>query len=95
MEISRKEFETYLRVKVIIERNSYEGAYLWKMVRDIDTPLIIHSDDIEPKRYEYLLDTAKDIGVSKQPLMYAFKKRRPPITRMKGGTKVFYIEWLE
>ena len=93
MEISRTEFETYLSVKAIIERNSYEEADLWKMVTA--TPLIIHSDGMEPKRCEYLLDATKDIGVSKQTLMYAFKKRRPLITRRKGGTKLFYIEWLE
>ena len=44
MEISRKDFETYLRVKAIIERNSYEEADLWKMVRD--TPLIIRAEEI-------------------------------------------------
>ena len=31
-EISPKEFETYLRIKELIERNSYEQADLRKMV---------------------------------------------------------------
>ena len=67
-EISRKEFETHLRIKEFIERNSYEEADLWKMVPDrkpTRTPLIIHSDDMELKRYKCLSDAANDIKVSK------------------------------
>ena len=55
-EISRKEFETYLRIKEFIERNGYEEAYLRKMVQDrrlTRIPLIIHCDDMKPKRYEH------------------------------------------
>ena len=93
-EISQKEFETYLRIKEFIERNGYEEADLRKMVRDrrpTCIPLIIHSDDIEPKRYERLSDAANDIKVSKQTLIYAYENRRPLITRRKGGAKVFHI----
>ena len=96
-EILRKEFETYLRIKEFIERNSYEEADLRKMVRDrkpTRIPLIIHSDDMEPKRYEHLSDAANDIKVSKQTLIYVCENRRPLITRRKGGAKVFHIEWL-
>ena len=96
-EISWKEFETYLRIKEFIERNSYEDADLRKMVRDrkpTHIPLIIHSDGMEPKRYERLLDAANDIKVSKQTLKYAYENKRPHITRWKGGAKVFHIEWL-
>ena len=38
-------------------------------------PLIIHSDDMEPKRYKCLSDAADDIKVSKQTLMYAHEKK--------------------
>ena len=93
--ISSKEFETYLRIKEFIERNGYEEADLRKMVRDREPPLIIHSDDMEPKRYECLTDAANDIKVLKQTLKYAFKNKRALIRRRKGGAKVFYIEWLE
>ena len=96
-EISWKEFETYLRIKEFIERNSCEEADLRKMVRDrkpTRIPLIIHSEDMEPKRYECLSDTANDMKVSKQTLIYAYENRRPLITRRKGGAKVFHIEWL-
>ena len=96
-EISWKEFETYLRIKEFIERNGYEEADLRKMVRDrkpTRIPLIIHSNDMESKRYECLSDAANDIKVSKQTLIYAYENRRPLITRRKGGAKVFHIEWL-
>ena len=95
-EISRKEFETYLRIKEFVERNSYEEADLKKILRDRKPTcilLIIHSDDMEPKIYERLSDGAKDIKVSKQTLIYAYENRRPLITRRKGGAKVFHIEW--
>ena len=96
-EISWKEFETYLRIKEFSERNGYEEVDLRKMVRDrkpTHIPLIIHSDDMEPKRYERLSDAGNDIKVSKQTLIYAYENRRPLITRRKGGAKVFHIEWL-
>ena len=59
------------------------------------TPLIIHSDDTELKRYECLSDAANNIKVSKQTLIYAYKNKRPLITRRKDGAKVFHIKWLE
>ena len=96
-EISQKEFEMYLRIKKIIEGNSYKKADLRKMVRDrkpTRIPLIIHSDDMELKRYERLSDAANDIKVSKQTLIHAYEKRRLLITRRKGGAKAFHIEWL-
>ena len=91
-DITHREFEMYLKVKEFIERNGYEEADLRKIV---STPLMIHSDDMEPKRYECLSDTAKDIKALKQTLIYACKNKRHLITRRKGGAKVFYIEWLE
>ena len=79
-EISRKEFETYLRIKEFIERNGYDEADLMKVVRDrkpTRTPLIIRFDDMEPKKYERLSDAANDIKVSKQTLIYAYEDRSP------------------
>ena len=38
-------------------------------------PLMIHSDDMKPKRYKCLSDTADDIKVSKQALIYAHEKK--------------------
>ena len=80
-------------IKEFIERNGYEEADLRKMFWK--PSLIIHSDDMELKRYEYLSNAAKDIKVSKRTLIYAYKNKRPFITRRKGEAKVFYIKWLE
>ena len=87
--ISQKEFETYLRIEEFIDRNSYEEADLRKMVRNREPTLIIHSNDMEPKRYKCLSDTANDMKVLKQTIIYAYKNKRPLITRRKGGAKVF------
>ena len=57
-------------------------------------PLIIGSDNMEPKKYERLTDAANDINVPRETLIYAYENRRSRITRKKGRGKVFYIEWL-
>ena len=95
--ITRKDFEAYLRVKEFIEKKNYEEADLRKKIRDrrpTRIPLIIHSNDMEPKKYERLTDAANDIKVPRETLIYAYENRRTLITRRKGGVKVFYIEWL-
>ena len=53
----------YLRIKKFIERNGSEEANLRNMVR-ARPPLIIHSDDMEAKRYECLSYATDDIKVS-------------------------------
>ena len=58
------------------------------------TPLIIHSDEMELKRYECLSDAADDIKVSKQTFVYAHENKRPFATRRKSGAKGFYIKLL-
>ena len=96
--ITKEEFEVYLRVKEFIKKNNYGEADLRNKIRDIKPtriPLIIHSDDMEPKAYERLTDTANDIKVPRKTLIYAYENRGPLITRRKGGVKVFFIEWLE
>ena len=63
----------YLRIKKFIENNGFKKADLRNMVRD-RPPLLIHSDEIELKRCECLSDSADDIKVSKQTLIYAYEK---------------------
>ena len=48
-EITHRELETYLRIKELVERNGYKDDDLRKMVRG-RARLIIHSDDMEPKK---------------------------------------------
>ena len=97
--ITRKEFEMYLRVKEFSGKNDYEEADLREKIRDrmllTRIPLIIRSDDMEPRKYERLKDVASDIKVPRETLIYAYENRRQLITRRKGRVKVFYIEWLE
>ena len=96
--ITQKEFEAYLRVKEFMEKSDYDQSDLRKKIRDrrpARIPLIIRSDDMEPKKYESLKDAANDIKVSMETFIYAYENRRLLITRRKGGVKVFYIEWLE
>ena len=99
IEISREEFETYLRIKKLIERNNYKENTTFRSTKrgpiTAHFPLITRSDEIKPTRYEFLTDAAKDIGVPKQTLIYAHKNKRPLITKRKDGIKVFYIEWLD
>ena len=59
-------------------------------------PLIISSDDTEPtKYYSGLSAAARDCGVSKQTIVYAYRNRKMRIVRRKGGFKAFRIEWLQ
>ena len=95
--ITKKEFESYLRVKEFMEKNDYDESDLRKKIRDrrpVRIPLIICSNDMEPREYESLKDVANDIKVSKETLMHAYENRRQIITRRKGGVQAFYIEWL-
>ena len=46
---------------------------------------------MEPTKYYSLSAAARDCGVSKQTIVYAYRNRK---TR-KGGLKVFRIEWLQ
>ena len=50
---------------------------------------------MEPTKFGSLNNAATFMGFSKQTLAYAYKHKRPLITRQKGGAKVFFIEWLE
>ena len=85
--IIRKEFEAYLRVKEFMEKNNYDEVDLRNKIRGrrlTCIPLIILSNDVEPREYENLKDAANDIEVSKETLIYAYENRRPLITRRKG-----------
>ena len=80
-----------------MEKNNYGEADLKKKIRDrrpTRISLIIRSDDMEPRKYESLTDTANNIKVPRETLIYAYENRNTLITRRKGGVKVFYIKWL-
>ena len=66
----------------------------FKNKKPSEIKLRVRSEGINSVEYESIKDTAKEIEVSKETLLYAYHNRRPLITRRKGGLKVFYVEWL-
>ena len=99
--VTPKEYEIYLKVKKFIETEGCDEANLipW-LINGIGivpafVPLIIESEDMEPIKYYSLSAVARDCGVSKQMINYAYKNRKTRIVRRKGGFKVFRIELLD
>ena len=96
-----KEYEIYLKVKKFIETEGCDEADLIpRLINEIGivpayVPLIIESEDMEPIKYYSLSAAARDCGVSKQMIAYAYRNRKTRIVRRKGGFKVFRIEWLD
>ena len=96
--VTLKEYEIHLKVKKFIETEGCDEADLIpKLINGIAAyvPLIISSDDTEPTKYYSLSAAARDCGVSKQMIVYAYRNRKTRIVRRKGGFKVFRIEWLD
>ena len=97
--VTLKEYETYLKVKKFIETEGCdESSIIPRLINRVEiipayVPLIIEFDDMEPTKY-YSLSAARDCGVSKQTIVYAYRNRKTRIVRRKGGFKVFRIEWL-
>ena len=98
--ITLKEYEIYLKVKAFIEtENCDENELIPKLVNGIGiipayVPLTIESDDMERTKYYSLSAVARDCGLLKQTIVYAYKNRCTRIVRGKEGTKEFRIEWL-
>ena len=83
-----------MRVKNLIETKGLRDDKIKDRIK-CETSLIIRSEGMNPKKYGSLLEAAKNIGVQKQTLEYAYNKGRSLMTRRKGGVKVFFIEWLD
>ena len=89
MYVTLKEYEIYLKVKAFIEAEGCnEADIIPKLVNGIGiipayVPLIIESDDMEPTKYYSLSAAAKDCGVSKQTIVYAYRNRKTRIVRRK------------
>ena len=99
--VTLKEYKIYLKVKAFIEaENCDKNELIPKLVNGIGiipayVSLIIESDDTEPIIYYSLSAAARDCGVSKQTIVYAYRNRKTRIVRRKGGFKVFNTEWLD
>ena len=98
--ITLKEYKIYLKVKKFIETTDCdENELIPTLVNGVGiipayVPLIIESDDMEPTKYYSLLAAARECGLLKQMMVYAYRNRCARITRRKGESKLFRIEWL-
>ena len=98
--ITLKEYKIYLKVKKFIEtENCDEADIILRLINGVGIipayiPLIIESDGMEPTKYYSLSAAARDCGVSKQMITYAYRNRCTRIDRRKGGSKMFRTEWL-
>ena len=100
--ITLKEYEIYLKVKkkLIESENCDEADIIPRLINGVGNisayvPLIIESDDMEPTKYYSLSAAARDCGLLKQTVVYAYRNRCTSIVRRKGGTNKFRIEWLD
>ena len=67
--VTLKEYEAYLKVKKFID--GYDEAEIICNERNY-TPMIIESDDTEPTKCYSTSSAAKNCGVTKQTLDYAY-----------------------
>ena len=95
--VTLKKYEIYLKVKKFIEIEGCDESSIIPLQTNgvaAYVPLIIESEDMEPTKYYSLSAAARDCGVSKQTIAYAYRNGKTRIVRRKGGFKVFRIEWL-
>ena len=94
--ITLKEYEIYLKVKKFIETEGCDESSIIPLLTNgvAYVALIIESEDMELIKYYSLSAAAKGCGVSKQMIFYAYRNRKTRIVKMKGGFKLFKIEWL-
>ena len=92
--VTLKEYEIYLKVKKFIETEGCDESSIIPLLTNgvAYVPLIIESEDMEPIKYYSLSAVARDCGVSKQTISYAYRNRKTRIVRRKRGFKVFTIE---
>ena len=95
--VTLKEYEIYLKVKKFIKTEGCDESSIIPLLTNgvaACVPLSIESEDMEPIKYYSLSSAARDCGVSKQTIAYAYRNQKTKIVRRKGGFKVFRIEWL-
>ena len=98
--VTLKEYEIYLKVKKFVETEGCdESSIIPQLINGVGiipayVPLIIESDEMEPTKYYSLSAAARDCGVSKQTIAYAYRNQKTRIVRKNRGFKVFRIEWL-
>ena len=92
--VTLKEYEIYLKVKKFIETEGCDESSLIPLLTNgvgiipAYVPLIIESKDMQPTKYYSPSAAARDCGISKQTISYAYRNRKTRIVRRKGGFKV-------
>ena len=102
--VTLKEYEAYLKVKRFIDgcdgpTGSWdlpcEAEIISKLINESNyVPLIIESYGTDLIEYYSTSAAAKDCGVTKQTLDYAYRNRCTRIVNRKGEVKEFRIKWL-
>ena len=93
--VTLKEHEAYLKVKRFIDDRD-EAEIISRLINESNyVPLIKGSDGADPIKYYSTSAAAKDSGVTKQTLDYAYRNRCTGIVRRKEGIKEFRIKWLD
>ena len=88
--VTLKEYEAYLKVKRFVDGRD-EAEIISRLINESNyVPLIIESDGIDPIKYYSTSAAAKDCGVTKQTLDYAYRNRCIRIVRRKRRVK-----WLD
>ena len=92
--VTVKEYDTYLRVKRIID-SCDKAEIISKLSNERNySPMIIELEGISPTKHYSTSAAAKHCGVTKQTLDYAYRNRCTRIVRRKGGVKEFRLTWL-
>ena len=92
--VTLKEYEAYLKVKRFIDGHD-EAEIISRLIKESNyIPLIIESDGTDLIKYYSISAAAKDCGVTKQTLDYAYRNSCTRIVRRKRGVKEFRIKWL-
>ena len=87
--ITLKEYEIYLKVKKFIEsKDCEENMLIPKLTNGIGIipiyiPLIIESNNMEPSKYLSLSAAARDTGIPKQMIVYAYRNGKTRIAWRK------------
>ena len=93
--VTLKEYEAYLKIKRFID-GCDEAEIISRLINESNyVPLIIESNGIDPSKYYSTSAAAKDCGVTKQTLDYAYRNRCTRIVRRIRGVKEFRIKWLD
>ena len=92
--VTLKEYEAYLKIKRFID-GCDETEIISRLINESNYVPLIIINGIDPSKYYSTSAAAKDCGVTKQTLDYAYRNRCTRIVRRIRGVKEFRIKWLD